>query len=324
MRSKLLFILMAMLLGLSACKDDDNKVFPVEPDITIPDDNKETDPPGISSFTANVGAQLNDWVATRSDVAFDEEKGIYNFSFTEGDRLSIYGYFEDAGEKYAVRGLTIIKDIEEEGKVATFNGELYVNHMVENEDSSYGFEGSSYVFKSEDPLSDCTSFTALIYPSEFTGGGNPIDGLFFSEDRCIAPDVNTLIEKALPIVSQTYDKENHKFTNFKAVTPILNFNLDPFDSEYGYSVKMFRADSQAAFKEGKYEQFFINLNITGPFAFNLLNCYEYGVYDGYWVLRFDELKSKDSNPEQFVYELGYIEFEPGKVYDLDKIINPDN
>lgn len=316
---------MAMLLGLSSCKDDDNKVLPEETDITIPDDNKETDPPGISSFTANVGAQLNDWVATRSDVAFDEETGIYNLSFTEGDRLGIYGYFEDAGEKYAIRGLNKIKDIEEEGKLATFNGELYVDRMEENEDSSeFEFEEASYNFSSDDPLTDCTSFTAIIYPSEFSGGGNIIDGLFFEEYRCIAPDVNTLIEKALPIVSRTYDKENHRFTNFKAVTPILNFNLNPFNSEYGYSVKMFRADNQAAFKEGKYEQFFFTLNISDPFAFTILNCFVYDVYDGYWVLQFDEQKSKDANPEQFVYELGYIEFEPGKVYDLDKIINPDN
>ncbi|MBQ8009123.1 MAG: hypothetical protein IJ256_06345 [Bacteroidaceae bacterium] len=318
----ILFSMMAMML--SSCKGDDNKVFPVEPDITIPDDNKETDKPGISSFTANVGALLNDWVATRSDVAFDEEKGIYNLSFTEGDRLSIYGYFEDAGQKYAVRGLTKVKDIEEEGRLACFNGELYVNRMVENEGSSYGYDGCSYDFKSEDPLSECTSFTALIYPSEFTGGGNPIDGLFFEEARCIAPDVSTLIEKALPIVSQTYDKENHRFTDFKAVTPILDFNLDLLNSEYGYIARMFHADSQADFKEGKYEQFFITLNITGPFAFTLLNCYEYGVYDGYWVLQFDEQKSTDSNPNQFVFELGDIKFEPGKVYDLSKIIYLDN
>jgi hypothetical protein len=87
---------------------------------------------------------------------------------------------------------------------------------------------------------------------------------------------------------------------------------------------MFHADSQADFKEGKYEQFFITLNITGPFAFTLLNCYEYGVYDGYWVLQFDEQKSTDSNPNQFVFELGDIKFEPGKVYDLSKIIYLDN
>jgi hypothetical protein len=324
MNSKLFFIFMAMILGLSACKDNDNKVFPEEPDITTPDDNKETDPQGISSFTANVDAQLNDWVATRSNVAFDEDERIYNLSFTEGDRLSIYGYFEDAGEKYAVRGLTKIKAIGEEGKLATFNGELYVNRMEENEDSSYGFEESSYVFKNEDPLSDCTSFSVLIYPNEFTGGVSSIDGTYYEQTRCIAPDVNTLIEKALPIVSHTYDKENHRFTNFKAVTPILNFNLNPFDSKYGYAVRIFHADSRAAFKEGKYETFFISLNITGQFAFTILNCYEYNVYDGYWVLQFDEQKSKESNPEQIVFELGDIAFEPGKVYDLDKIIKFDN
>ena len=323
MKLKLLFCLMAMLLGVSSCKSEDNKAFPEEPDITIPDDNKETEDTGISSFTANVGAQLNDWVATRSDVAFNEEKGIYNLSFTEGDRLSILGYFEDNGEKYAVRGLTKVKNIEEGGMLANFNGELYVNRMVENEDSSYGFERSSYVFKSEDPLSECTSLTALIFPSEFTGG-DLIDGPYFQGPQCIAPDVNTLIEKALPIVSQTYDKTTHSFLNFKAATPILNFNLDLLNSEYGYIVKMFRADSQADFKEGKYEQFFITLNITGPFAFTMTDCYEYDVYGGYWVLQFDEQKSKDSNPNQFVYELGYIEFEPGKVYDLDKIINTYN
>lgn len=324
MNSKLFFIFMAMILGLSACKDNDNKVFPEEPDITTPDDNKETDPQGISSFTANVDAQLNDWVATRSNVAFDEDERIYNLSFTEGDRLSIYGYFEDAGEKYAFRGLTKIKAIGEEGKLATFNGELYVNRMEENEDSSYGFEESSYVFKNEDPLSDCTSFSALLYPNGFTGGGNIVDGLFYEESKCIAPDVNTLIEKALPIVSQTYDKTTHSFTDFKAVTPILYFNLDTLNPKSLYIVRMFRADSQAAFKEGKYEQFFITLNISGPFAFTILKCYEYGVYDGYWVLQFDEQKSKESNPEQIVFELGDIAFEPGKVYDLDKIIKFDN
>ena len=324
MRSILLFVLMAMLLGLSSCKGEGNKVFPEEPDIAIPDDSNETDNPGISSFTANVGAQLNDWVATRSAVTFDEEEKVYNLAFTEGDWIRILAYFEDDGEKYAIEGLTKVKTIEEAGKLASFNGELYVNHLVENEDSSYGFEKTSYVFKGEDPLTECTSFTALIYPNEFTGGGSPIDGLFFSGPNCIAPDVNTLIERALPIMSQTYDKEKHRFTNFKAITPILNFNLDPFDSEYGYFARLFRADSQADFKEGKYETFFITVNIFAPFAFTILNCYEYGVYDGYWVLQFDEEKGIDDNPEQLVYELGYIEFEPGKVYDLDKIINPDN
>lgn len=319
---KYVFVLSMMALMLSSCKGEDNKVFPEEPDVTVPDDNPETDTPTVSSLNVNVGAKLNDWVATRSAVAFDVGKNKYDLAFTEGDRLHVEGYFEKEGNKYVIDGFTKVAVIEADGKSATFQGELKFGRMIESEDSpnDYEVEKAPYTFTSDDPLSECTSFSALLYPNGFTGGGNIVDGLFYEESKCIAPDVNTLIEKALPIVSQTYDKTTHSFRDFKTVTPILFFNLDTLNPESLYFVRMFRADSQAAFKEGKYEQFFITLNISGPFAFTILKCYEYGVYDGYWVLQFDEMNATD----QLVYELGDIAFEPGKVYDLDKIIKFDN
>ena len=310
-------------LTMSACKDNDKGVVE-EPELIEPGDIPDGipgDAPGgpqeVSSINVTVGAQMSDAVVTRSEVTSNSDETSYNLAFTEGDRLSIFAHLA-SDDQLVITGIVTAEAVTNNGKNATFTGELNVCRMVDvEEDGSFGLEDASYAFTSKDPFSECSSFEAMLYPSDFQ---EPFDGLFYTESSCIASDINTLIQTALPIISYTYDSNIQSFIDFKAVTPVLNCNLDLLDPASVYSAQLIHADSEAAFKNGKYETYFTSIERVGPFAFAILDCYKFGVYDGVWQLFIYEYKDNVRSNVLYFY-LGNKKFEPGKVYDLNEMVN---
>ena len=322
---KICMLMTWLMVGLtiSACKDNDKGVVE-EPEVVVPggiSGGIPGDIPGgpqeVSSINVTVGAQMGDAIVTRSEVTSNSDETSYNLAFTEGDRLSIFAHLT-SDDQLVITGIVTAEAVTNNGKNATFTGELNVRRMVDvSEDGSFGLEGASYAFNSDDPFSECSSFEVVLYPSDFQ---EPFDGLFYTESSCVASDVNTLIQTALPIMSQTYDSDIQSFTDFKAVTPILNCNLGLLDSSSFYTVQLIHADSEAALKNGNYDTYFTSIERVGSFAFAILDCYKFGVYDGVWQLFLNEYKNNERN-NVLIFNLGNQEFEPGKVYDLNEMVN---
>ena len=230
----------ALMIGMAACSNDDDKV-PEHPDVTTP--------PRVSTVHVTVGAGIGD-AATRSDVT--DDGGKRRLVFTTGDKLFVYACVTADYNYFLAGTLSIVpSSIKDDGKTASFTGDLQV----------YNFEGStpvpsSYPFTDADPLNECRDHSAYLIAKDMVEGFYTIENLWnFKLDytKSIVVDdpyddsddcVSKLMKTALKVQSyksyeteSVYDPGPKMFRGFMGA-PILDCTISGLTPNKAYTVTL--------------------------------------------------------------------------------------
>ena len=221
-----LTIAAALMMGLTACTNDDNIAAMTE------------QPEAVSQQTTvhvTVGAGIGDDATTRAAVT--QEGTTRTLTFTEGDRLYITeGLYGGETTKYLVGYLNMVGSPSADGKSATFSGDLSVVLA--------GGTPSTYDFGDDDPLSVAVS-KAWFVPAD-APAGFILDNIYtipVNDAKMIAADVNTLMKSAL-YVKGDYNSSTKSFS-LSANKPILNCTIGNLKENTEYTVKLRFASNQS-------------------------------------------------------------------------------
>ena len=219
-----LVVAAALTLGWTACSSEENVI------------DEPTLAPAVSTIHVSVGAGMGDEAQTRSGVTEDvvDGKTQRTLKFTAGDRLYVWGV-SNQDDEYRIMGYLTMKEgsLSTDGKSANFEGELTLYKK--------GSPTEDNPFTTSDPLSECILDAHLI-PQTFVEGffaDNPGGLCYYEYGKSLATGkdcVNTLMTKALRVISSTYDATTKTFTNFKG-DPIFNCTIGGLEKG-GYYVKM--------------------------------------------------------------------------------------
>lgn len=271
MKAGWLVVASALMIGITACSNDDN--LTEEP--TVP----TTETQGLQ-VTVSAGLNDGDGPTTRAEVteAIVEGKTQRTLKFTAGDRLCIWRYING---NYLNGILTMDGEPTDGGLGATFSGTLkaYTNHNEEI--TNYDYASLGDVLSSSNAILIQSGAAAGCFNEAIHMGGP------FVEQYSLAADVNTLMKTAL-YVAGTYNGSGYTLTKQK---PILNCNLGGLTAGATYSVTLRRA-----MKQEYYDAEFdidnviaytptVTADSDGNVRFAISGYNEFLGYDQYWALR---------------------------------------
>ena len=297
-----LTIAAALMMGLTACTNDDNIAAMTE------------QPEAVSQQTTvhvTVGAGIGDDATTRAAVT--QEGTTRTLTFTEGDRLYITeGLYGGETTKYLVGYLNMVGSPSADGKSATFSGDLSVVLA--------GGTPSTYDFGDDDPLSVAVS-KAWFVPAD-APAGFILDNIYtipVNDAKMIAADVNTLMKSAL-YVKGDYNSSTKSFS-LSANKPILNCTIGNLKENTEYTVKLRFASNQSDYESNNYidETTYDAMTVTSDgdgfarFAISGLTTISAMTYNFYYALQFVPVVSGATK----TYILGQKDL-GAKVYNLSR------
>lgn len=226
-----LVVAAALTLGWTACSSEENVI------------DEPTLAPAVSTIHVSVGAGIGDESQTRSGVTEDvvDGKTQRTLKFTAGDRLYVLG-LSNQDDEYRIMGYLTMKkgSLSTDGKSANFEGELTLYKK--------GSHTEDNPFTTSDPLGECYYIEAHLISETFVEGffkDNPGGTCDYAYEKSLATGkdcVNTLMTKALRVISSTYDATTKTFTNFEGY-PIFNCTIGGLE-EGEYHVKMYYTDNE--------------------------------------------------------------------------------
>lgn len=272
-----LTIAAALMMGLTACTNDDNIAATTEQPETV---SQQT------TVHVTVGAGIGDGDGT-TRAAVTQEGTTRTLRFTEGDRLYVVeSIYSVTPYVYLAGYLDMVGSPSADGKSASFSGNLSV-YLGDGTPSTYDFGDA-------DPLTvDATA--AYLVPAAASAGfiidnnpvANPINAA-----KMIAADVNTLMVSTL-YVSGMYTSSSKSFS-LSAQKPILNCTIGDLENNTEYSVKLRVAGDQSDYESGNYmyETTYDAMTVTSDddgiarFAISGLSDISAETYNFYYALQF--------------------------------------
>lgn len=271
MKAGWLVVASALMIGITACSNDDN--LTEEP--TVP----TTETQGLQ-VTVSAGLNDGDGPTTRAEVAeaIVEGKTQRTLKFTAGDRLYIWRYISG---HYLNGILTMDGEPTDGGLGATFSGTLKAYTNYNEEITNYDYASLGDVLSSSKAI--------LIQSGAAAGCFNEANhmGAPFVEQYSLAADVNTLMKTAL-YVEGTYNGSGYTLTKQK---PILNCNLGGLTAGATYSATLRCTPKQEYYDvESEFDNVTaytptVTADSDGNVRFAISGDNGFLDYDQYWALR---------------------------------------